>query len=40
MVIEKGGEDLVNVKKLAGKAVEEADAIMAKMSAEELKTPY
>jgi hypothetical protein len=40
MVIEKGGEDLVNVKQLAGKAVEESDAIMAKMSPEELKTPY
>lgn len=40
LVLEKSGEELVNIKKLAAKAVDEAVVNLGKMSPEELQTPY
>lgn len=40
LVLEKWEGELQNIKKLAGKAVDEAEETMAKMPPEQLKTPY
>ncbi len=40
MVLEKSGSELITVKKLAGKAVDEAASTLGKMSYVELQTPY
>ena len=40
LVLEKSGEELINIKKLAAKAVDEAVVNLNKMTPTELQTPY